>query len=102
MKEKGYNIGYVLFLSFVASLGGILYGFDTAVISGTTSNVATQFGLDEISKGWYVGCALIGSILGVACAGVLSDFLGRKKSMIIAAILFSVSAIGWSFPPRTG
>ena len=94
MKEKGYNIGYVLFLSFVASLGGILYGFDTAVISGTTSNVATQFGLDEISKGWYVGCALIGSILGVACAGVLSDFLGRKKSMIIAAILFSVSAIG--------
>ena len=47
-----------------------------------------------MSKGWYVGCALIGSILGVAVAGMLSDFLGRKKTMLISALLFSVSAIG--------
>lgn len=92
--EHRSNTGYVIFLSIVAALGGILFGYDTAVISGTTSDVAGQFGLNDISKGWYVGCALVGSIIGVACAGMLSDYLGRKKTMLIAAVLFSVSAIG--------
>lgn len=94
MKINGSNLGYVVFLSIVAALGGILFGYDTAVISGTTTDVATQFGLNDISKGWYVGCALVGSIIGVAVAGMLSDFLGRKKTMLIASVLFSVSAIG--------
>lgn len=85
---------YVYFLAFVAALGGILFGYDTAVISGTTTDVATQFGLDEMSKGWYVGCALLGSIIGVSVAGIMTDYLGRKKTLLIAAILFSVSAIG--------
>lgn len=92
--ESKSNISYVIFLSVVAALGGILFGYDTAVISGTTAEVTAQFGLNEISKGWYVGCALVGTIFGAAIAGVLSDFIGRKKSMIIAAVLFSVSAIG--------
>lgn len=86
--------GYILFLSCVAALGGILFGYDTAVISGTTDIVSQQFRLDELATGWYVGCALIGSIIGVLVAGVLSDFLGRKKTMLIAALMFSVSAIG--------
>lgn len=88
------NLGYVIFLAVVAALGGILFGYDTAVISGTTTDVANQFALTEMSKGWYVGCALVGSIIGVAFAGMLSDFLGRKKTLIISAVLFSVSAIG--------
>lgn len=88
------NLGYVIFLAVVAALGGILFGYDTAVISGTTADVANQFALSEMSKGWYVGCALVGSIIGVAFAGMLSDFLGRKKTLIISAVLFSVSAIG--------
>lgn len=92
--EYKSNISYVIFLSVVAALGGILFGYDTAVISGTTADVTTQFGLSEMSKGWYVGCALVGTIFGAAIAGLLSDFIGRKKSMIIAAVLFSVSAIG--------
>jgi len=94
MQERTYNLAYLLFLCFVAALGGILFGYDTAVISGTTSDVATQFALSEMSKGWYVGCALVGSIIGVAIAGMMSDFLGRKLTLLIAAILFSVSAIG--------
>lgn len=86
--------GRVLFLAVVAAIGGILFGYDTAVISGTTEIVKTQFGLSVGMEGWYVGCALIGSILGVLVAGILSDGLGRKKTMLISAVLFSVSAIG--------
>ena len=87
-------MGYVVFLSVVAAIGGILFGYDTAVISGTTKAVTTQFVLNSIQEGWYVGCALIGSIIGVLCAGVLSDGIGRKKTMLIAALMFSISAIG--------
>ena len=92
MKQK--VSAYVVFLSVVAAIGGILFGYDTAVISGTTEIVKTQFGLSTGMEGWYVGCALIGSIIGVLVAGMLSDFLGRKKTMLIAALMFSISAIG--------
>ncbi|MEG0807005.1 MAG: sugar porter family MFS transporter [Alistipes sp.] len=91
------NIGYVAFLSLVAAIGGILFGYDTAVISGTISQVAMQFSLDSMQQGWYVGCALVGSIGGVAVAGLLSDRLGRKRTMLISAVLFTVSAIGCAF-----
>lgn len=87
-------MGYVVFLCIVAALGGILFGYDTAVISGTTAIVKQQFGLSTGLEGWYVGCALIGSIIGVAVAGLLSDHLGRKKTMLISALMFSISAIG--------
>ena len=91
---KSVNMGYVTFLCIVAALGGILFGYDTAVISGTTAIVKMQFGLTTGLEGWYVGCALIGSIIGVAVAGLLSDKLGRKKTMLISALMFSISAIG--------
>lgn len=94
MAEYKSNISYVVFLSIVAALGGILFGYDTGVISGTTATVVGQFGLDTMAEGWYVGCALIGSICGVAVAGLMSDYLGRKITMLIAAVFFSVSAIG--------
>ncbi len=92
MKQK--VSAYVVFLSVVAAIGGILFGYDTAVISGTTEIVKMQFGLTTGGEGWYVGCALIGSIAGVLVAGMLSDFLGRKKTMLISALMFSISAIG--------
>lgn len=99
MKENHINLGYVIFLSLVAALGGFLFGYDTAVISGTNQQVAKLFGLDEMQLGWYVGCALIGSIGGVAVAGVLSDRFGRKHTMMFSAILFTVSALGCAGSP---
>ncbi len=87
-------MGYVAFISLVAALGGLLFGYDTAVISGTVSQVATQFHLSTLQSGWYVGCALVGSIAGVLFAGKLSDTLGRKWTMLISAVLFTSSAIG--------
>ena len=86
--------GYVIFMAVVAAIGGILFGYDTAVISGTTEIVKNQFQLTDLMEGWYVGCALIGSICGVLAAGTLSDYLGRKLTMLISAALFSISAIG--------
>lgn len=92
--SKTNNIGYVIFLSVVAALGGFLFGYDTAVISGTISQVTAQFSLTTLQSGWYVGSALVGSIIGVIFAGRLSDLLGRKKAMFLSAVLFTVSAIG--------
>ncbi|WP_373834672.1 MFS transporter, partial [Bacteroides heparinolyticus] len=92
--KQTVNMGYMVFLSFVAALGGFLFGYDTAVISGTITMVSLLFHLDVVEQGWYVGCALIGSIVGVAFAGVLGDYFGRKKTMLFSSILFSVSAVG--------
>ena len=88
------NTKYIGFLALIAALGGFLFGYDTAVISGTISKVAVQFDLDPLDQGWYVGCALIGSIIGVSCAGVLSDFFGRKNIMMLSSLLFLISGIG--------
>ena len=94
MKGQNNKLGYVIFMAVVAAIGGILFGYDTAVISGTTEIVKNQFQLTDMMEGWYVGCALIGSICGVLVAGTLSDYLGRKLTMLISAALFSISAIG--------
>ena len=77
--QKTNNLYYVTFLSVVAALGGFLFGYDTAVISGTVSQVSTQFSLTSLQSGWYVGCALVGSIIGVLFAGALSDRFGQKE-----------------------
>ena len=92
--QSTINFGYLIFLSVVAALGGFLFGYDTAVISGTIAQVTQLFQLDALQQGWYVGCALVGSIIGALFAGILSDKLGRKLTMVISAILFSASALG--------
>ncbi|GHT60277.1 MFS transporter [Bacteroidia bacterium] len=88
------NIRYAFFLTIIAALGGFLFGYDTAVISGTTEDVKLFYGLSDIQQGWYVGCAILGSIVGVLLAGKLSDLFGRKPVLMLSAVLFSVSAAG--------
>jgi SP family arabinose:H+ symporter-like MFS transporter len=88
------NSIYLYLVCLVAALGGFLFGFDTAVISGTISLVKQDFELNSVTEGWYVSCALLGCIIGVSCSGKVSDKYGRKIVLIISAILFLVSAIG--------
>jgi MFS transporter, SP family, arabinose:H+ symporter len=86
--------GYLLLASAVAALGGLLFGFDTAVISGTTPFIQPYFGLSDVGLGWAVSSLLIGAIIGVAIAGKPGDWFGRRKTLMFAALLFLVSAIG--------
>ncbi|MCF6224489.1 MAG: sugar porter family MFS transporter [Flavobacteriaceae bacterium] len=88
------NKNYVNFLAVIASLGGFLFGYDTAVISGTIGFVKDQFGLSTLMEGWYVSSALVGTLLGVSVAGVLSDRFGRKEILILSGVFFGLSAIG--------
>lgn len=86
--------GYVILISVVAALGGLLFGFDTAVISGTINFIQPYFGLSEAGLGWTVSSLLLGCIIGVLLAGRAGDHYGRKKVLMLAALLFFISAIG--------
>lgn len=92
MKEK--SSGFLVLISLVAALGGLLFGFDTAVISGTTPFIQPYFNLNDIELGWTVSSLLVGCIIGVISSGKPSDLFGRKKTLMVAAFLFTVSAIG--------
>lgn len=100
------NSSYLLKLTIVATLGGLLFGYDTAVISGTVSSLESffvlPFGLGEMEAnarlGFVVSSALIGCIIGGISGGIISKKLGRKNGLILAAVLFLLSAIGSSMP----
>lgn len=85
---------FLIAITLVATLGGLLFGFDMAVISGVLPFVKQQFSLSPAAEGWFVSSALVGCIVGVAFAGELSDRFGRKKLLMLSAILFLCSAIG--------
>lgn len=89
---------YLLPICLVATLGGLLFGFDTGVISGAIEPLTTKFGLTSTMKGWTSGCVLIGCALGVLVVGPLSDRYGRKLAMFLAAVMFFVSSVGTSLP----
>lgn len=85
---------FLVFISWIAAIGGFLFGFDMAVISGVLPLMQQQFSLDPSQEGWLVSSALVGCIVGVAASGGLGDRLGRKKLLIAAGFLFLLSAIG--------
>jgi MFS transporter, SP family, xylose:H+ symportor len=101
-----FNTSLVVGLTFVATLGGLLFGWDTAVISGAVSSIDAYFidplGLSETARtslsGWTISSALVGCIIGAAVAGWISTALGRKGGLIIAALLFFVGSLGSAVP----
>jgi MFS transporter, SP family, arabinose:H+ symporter len=98
MDEDRGSVGYLLLACLVAALGGLLFGFDTAVIAGAIDPVAKQFHLGDGMKGWIVSSALIGCLFGSAIAGWLSDRYGRKSVLLLSAVLFTGCAIGSAVP----
>jgi len=99
-KTNSINFRFLSLLTITAALGGFLFGFDTAVISGTISFVKNQYAMDSLMEGWYVSSALAGCIAGVAAMGKISTLLGRKKVMFLSAVLFIVSVTGCAFAPN--
>lgn len=88
------NVGYLTFVSIVSALGGLLFGFDTVVISGALPSLKMQFGLDANMEGWLVSSALVGSAMGAAAAGTLSDRFGRKRVLLLSGMLFIICSVG--------
>ncbi len=87
---------YLIFVSVVAAMGGLLFGYDTAVISGTVEALRSHFALNPLELGWVVGSALTGCVAGAAVAGKLTDALGRRTVLGLSAFLFLASAI-WCY-----
>lgn len=87
----------VLRSALVASIGGLVFGFDTAVISGTTDQLKSYFLLDDALLGWTVGMALLGTILGALTAGKPADRFGRKPLLFTIGILYLIGALGSAF-----
>jgi SP family arabinose:H+ symporter-like MFS transporter len=95
MKSKQ---AYVIFVTVIAAIGGLLFGFDTAIVAGATRYLKDQFALSSLPEGWAVSVVLIGCMFGAGFAGVISDRIGRKRFMLVSAILFFISAIGCALP----
>jgi len=97
------NPAYVYLVSLVAAVGGFLFGFDLSIVSGAQIFLKKQFELSPEALGFACSCAMIGCMLGpVLIVAGLSDWLGRKKVLMIMAIAFGVSAIGSAVPPTIG
>jgi len=100
MKDR--NTAYVIGITLVATLGGLLFGYDTAVISGAEKSIQayliTSLGLGSLAHGATISSALIGCIIGGMLSGIVSLKLGRKLSLMLAALLFFVAAIGSAYP----
>ena len=93
---------FVLVAAALAALGGMLFGYDTGVISGAILFVRQEFALPDFTVGLVVSAVLIGAVIGAAIGGDLADHFGRRRLIIIAAIIFAVGAIGTATVPDVG
>lgn len=90
-----YRLGYIWTISFVAALGGLLFGYDWVVVGGAKPFYEPYFQLtSQAMIGWANSCALLGCLLGSACSGILMDRYGRKKLLVASAVIFAVSSVG--------
>jgi MFS transporter, SP family, xylose:H+ symportor len=104
-QDQGSKL-YIIGVTLVATIGGLLFGYDTAVISGAVDSLKTFFHLNAETFGematFYHGAtvssALLGCIIGSAVSGIFASKLGRKKSLFLAALLFLVASLGAAFP----
>ncbi len=96
MQQNRYHAGYLMAITFVSAMGGLLFGYDFVVIGGAKPFYEVFFGITDnpYMQGWVMSSALIGCLLGACLSGMLSDRYGRKKLLIAAAVLFTVSAVG--------
>jgi sugar porter (SP) family MFS transporter len=94
-RAPSFNTAYVWTVSLVAALGGLLFGYDWVVIGGAKPFYEEYFHLtDPVRQGWAMSCALVGCLIGALLAGDLSDRFGRKRLLIVSALLFAVSSLG--------
>lgn len=98
MTTQATNMKFVYFISAIAAFGGLLFGYDTAVIAGAIGFIETKFQLSPAMTGWAASSAIWGCVIGAMGAGYMSDKFGRKKILIITAVLFAISAIGAAIP----
>ncbi|WP_421812740.1 sugar porter family MFS transporter [Flagellimonas sp.] len=91
---------YLFKITAIGALGGLLFGYDTAVISGAIGFMESKFSLTPALKGWAVSSAIVGCVIGALTAGYVADRMGRKKALIITALLFALSAIGCLLAPN--
>src|ERR1700736_2340979 len=104
--EAGVNTSLVIGLTFVATLGGLLFGYDTAVISGAVSSIDAYFinplGWSETARsslsGWTIASALLGCIIGAFVAGWVSSRIGRRGGMVVAGAMFLLGSLGSAWP----
>ena len=99
LAKHRYNTGYILGISFISALGGYLFGFDFAVISGALPFLQKQFELDAYWEGFATGSLALGAIVGCLLAGWVSDKYGRKPGLLVAASIFALSSLGMAFSP---
>lgn len=92
------RLAYLIPVCLVATLGGLLFGYDTGVISGAIEPLTAKFQLTDFMKGWTSGCVLLGCAAGVLVVGPLSDRFGRRLAMVLAAVMFLASALGTALP----
>lgn len=90
---RSHSMGFVILISCAAGLGGLLYGYDTAVISGAIGFLKDLYSLSPFMEGLVISSIMIGGVVGVGISGFLSDRFGRRKILMTAALLFAISAI---------
>lgn len=99
MADNQKNNRFVYTIAAIAATGGLLFGFDTGVISGALLSIKKVWALSEMHQGFVVSSVLIGAIIGAACSGKLADRYGRRNVIIVTSLIFFVGSLATAFAP---